>query len=155
MTSPVTWATISDVQTITGTTVDATRLGEAQGIIELYVGRTIESTRWLQASSLRWLQKAVAYQAAWMEAQPDLFVRTSVDTFGSRTDLVKFKADSQLLAPLARRALKRLRWKGTHSTYTPSTLDNRRPGYPGGGRDGILAVHDYPGENWSSMDDYE
>lgn len=156
MTTPVAWATVSDVQTLTGTVVDATRLGQAQGMIELFVGRTIESTQWLQASSLRWLRQAVAYQAAWMEAQPDIFVRSSVDTFGSRTDLVKWKPDAQILAPLAKRALKRLRWKGTHSMYTPSTMDNRRPGtYPGGGTDGILAVHDYPGENWSALDQYE
>lgn len=150
MTAPVAWATAADVASITGMTVTDAQVGQAQGVIELYVGRTVESTQWLKASTLRWLMKAVAYQAAWISAQPDLFTRTSVDTFGSRTDMVNFKPDSQTLAPLAKRALKRLRWKGTHSMYTPSTMDNRRALH-GSWNEGVASVHDYPGEQWDSL----
>lgn len=159
MTAPVTtWASVADVSVYTGATVTDAQLAQAQLQIELRVGRTPASNAYLSASTLRWLKAAVAYQAAWMVAQPDLFTRSEVKDFGagSTGDSVAFKPDSQMLAPLARRALRRLRWKGTRSTYVPSTTGTIA-GAPYPASLGVSSIYDdednpaYPADNWRPM----
>lgn len=124
MTSPAPWATPTDVEEVTGVVVTDAQLARAQTMIEMRVGRTAEVTASLRVSALRWLRLAVAYQAAWMTSQPDLFTRTAVEGVSQDGASAKFRsADSQTLAPLALRALKRLGWKGTRSVSVDSVFD--------------------------------
>ena len=147
------WASESDVSEITGITVTAETLARAQSTIEVIVGRVESelSTANMRGSDKVWLKKAVAYQAAWMSDQPDLFTRSSVEALGGASgDSVKFSPDGQTLAPFARKALRRLGWKGTRSIYTPSTLWPDGPKrYPAA--EGVVAVQDYAGEQWKPL----
>jgi hypothetical protein len=149
----VPWASESDVSEITGIAVSTETLARAQSVIEVIVGRTQSdlSTANMRAADLGWLKKAVAYQAAWMSDQADLFTRSSVEALGgSSGDSVKFSPDGQTLAPFARKALRRLGWKGTRSIYTPSTLWPDGPlRYPAS--EGVVAVHDYASEPWKPL----
>lgn len=153
MTSPAPWASVPEVEEITGTTVTDAQLARAQTMIELRVGRTAAVTSSLRTSALRWLKLAVAYQAAWMSAQPDLFTRTEVEQVGQDGVNVRFRdRDAQLLAPLARRALKRLGWKGTRSVHVDSVFD-RPLGITYPAAEGVGGVHDFADdlEPWRSM----
>lgn len=107
------WATIADVDTYTGVTVDAGQVTRAQAIIELFAGTTTDATdAGLVASrNLRLLTMAVSYQAAWMTEHPDVF--TNLDTTSFSQDGVsgtQANANAHLLAPLAKRSLDRLTW---------------------------------------------
>lgn len=152
----MTWATDTDVSEITGVTVDAVTLAQAQAIVELYVGRTEGAQVWPVATAT-WLKRAVAYQAAWMPSQPDIFSRSS--TKGSMSQdgaTVEFTADGRWLAPLAKRALRRLGWKGTRSIYVPSEFDGHRLAGSVAAL-GVVAVYDaddntaWPDDEWRPM----
>lgn len=142
------WASDADVTEITGATVTPAQLAQAQTAIETVTGRTAEATARIGPRDLRWLKRAVAYQAVWMADQPDLFTR-STTTGPTIQDgaHVNLTADGQILAPLARRALKRLSWRGNRSVFTQSTL-----AAGGGGirydAEGVVAVHDYSWDRW-------
>lgn len=143
------WATTQDVTDLTGKTVDAATLSQAQAIIELMVSRT-EAVP-LDTIGLRdqnWLRQAVAYQAAWIPANPDLFTRTEVITLlQDGVEARDLPSDSLVLAPLARRALKRLSWKKTRSVHTPSQFERASQAvYPVGGD-----IIDYPSEDWIDL----
>ena len=89
----------------------------AQGMIELFAdviyNQTIDvsGAPLIGAKNLRLLKMATAYQAAWITDHPDLF--THVDITSINQDGIFFvnsNENSSLLAPMARRALKRLSW---------------------------------------------
>lgn len=146
------WATTDDVSTVTGTTVTDEQLAQAQSVVELFVGRTESeaSTLRMTTAALGWLRKAVAYQAAWMKGRPDLFEQVAVKRTSQEGQSVEFTADGQILAPFAKRALKRLGWKGTRSIYAPSTLYPARVrSYPAS--EGIVGVHDFPDDPWRAL----
>lgn|SRR5574341_273549 len=67
-----TWASLSDVTTYTGKTVTTTQLNIAQTMIEGLIKRVYRSTD-ATTSSYYWLQRAVAYQSAYVAAHPDIF----------------------------------------------------------------------------------
>jgi hypothetical protein len=105
------WADADDVTTYTGeTAVSDAELIRAQDLIELAAGvtfdATIESPR-----NLRCLNRAVAYQTAWMRYHPDLYLNVDVDSIGqdghSHTPAHE---NAALYAPLATRWLRRLSW---------------------------------------------
>jgi hypothetical protein len=55
-----------------------------------------------------------------------------------------------VLAPLAKAALRRVSWRGSRSIYTPSVFRaGARVAYPIA--EGVVAVHDYPGEEWRQL----
>ena len=146
------WATTDDVSLITGATVTDGDLARAQSVIEVFVGRTESetSTSRMTTAALGWLRKAVAYQAAWMKARPDLFEQVSVKRTSADGQTIEFTGDGQLLAPFAKRALKRLGWKGTRSIYAPSTLASARVRlYPAS--EGVVGVHDFPDDPWHPL----
>jgi hypothetical protein len=148
----VPWASESDVSDITGIEVSAETVARAQSTIETIVGRMESelSTVNMRSSDLSWLKKAVAYQAAWMSDQPDLFTRSGVEQLSQDGASVRPTPDGQTLAPFARKALRRLGWKGTRSIYTPSTLWPDGPKrYPAS--EGVVAVHDYGSEPWRPL----
>lgn len=110
------WASVTDVADLTGATVGST--AEAQAVIETLVGRTADSIIHISAKDLVWLKRAVAYQAAWMAGQPDLITRTEVSGSSQDGASAQYRPDAHILAPLARRALKRLSWRGNRSVRT-------------------------------------
>lgn len=142
------WATPTEVAEITGQAVTDEQVASAQGVVELFVGRTAEETALIPVRDQGWLRRAVAYQAAWALGQPDLLTRTELDQLHQDGVTASFRPDSHLLAPLARRALKRLRWRGNRSVYTESTLGAGSGGQFDYAAEGVVAVHDYPWDRW-------
>lgn len=110
------WASPTDVDEIAGVTATDAEVKLAQAVIETVVGRTSdEATARFSARDLSWLKRAVAYQTAWMTAQPDLLTRTETDSQTQDGAHQTYRPDSHVLAPLARRALKKLSWMRSRS----------------------------------------
>lgn len=111
------WASIEQVATYTGETVTEQQLARAEATVDLATGRTYANDyARTDDRDAYWLKLAVAYQAAWMLAQPDMFARTDVTNVaqdgGGTTGLT---ADALTLAPLAKRAIEHLSWRRTRS----------------------------------------
>jgi hypothetical protein len=104
------WATAADVLKYTGVEVGDAELIRAQDHIELIAGITydavVDSPR-----NLRLLNRAVAYQAAWEQYHPDLYLNVDVDSISqdghSHTPAHE---NAGLIAPWATRCLRRLTW---------------------------------------------
>lgn len=144
------WATTDEVVEITGIAVTGEQLTRAQFTIELFVGRTEDATPNFTAMTKAWLKRAVAYQAAWM-ADPSnagIFSQKEVTRLSQDGASLDFRPDAQLLSPFAKRALKKLGWKGTRSIYTPASV-------PGGRHyqhaEGVVGVHDFPDDPWRPL----
>lgn len=118
----IAWSTREEVSQITGLSEDDLtddELQRAQFIIDLVSGRTLDMRDLLinenRKRDLRWLRMAVAYQVAWMKAQPDLFTRWDLTRTSQDGENSDFVPGATTLAPLAKRAIRRLSWKGTRS----------------------------------------
>ncbi len=116
-----TWAQIADVLALTGVTVTQQQLAMANAVVELYARRTYA----LAASKtgfrdLEWMKRAVAYEAVWITAQPDMFVRLDVTGIAEGRKNVGLKEDALMLSPLARKALSRVSWMKTRSIHVRS-----------------------------------
>lgn len=133
------WASVSDVNVVTGVTVTEAQLAQAQSVIELMTGRTADASSLMKARDLHWLKMAVAYEAAWLPDKPDLLTQTDVTSYNQDGATANLKADAQILAPLARRAMKRLSWRGNRSVHTPSSFDRQRARHMPG-TEGVVAV---------------
>jgi hypothetical protein len=119
------WATVEQIAEAIGRTVTATTRSLAAQSIELHTG-LIESVERTDISDrdLYWLKLAVCYQAAWLLVQPDYLERSAVKAVrqeGQSADAGN--PDWLTLAPLARKALRRLSWRGIR---TVSTMPERR-----------------------------
>lgn len=114
------WATIADVATLTGKTVTAPQLVQAVASLEVVVG-LIEAVERpdISARDRYFLKLATCYQAAWIAAQPDLYERNDVASAGQDGESATFRPDAHVLAPLARKAIKRLSWRGPRTLITP------------------------------------
>lgn len=146
------WASVSRVQSITGSTVTEDVLAGAQGVIELYSGRTYAGSSVngsIRAKDLGWLEKAVAYQAAWMPTQPGYYGKHSVKEVSQDGAQIVYAGSTQannsaliMLAPLAMRALKNVSWmrsrsikvkapsfKGDHPSYGDYKRNDDHPGW--------------------------
>lgn len=114
------FATINDVERITGYEVTEDLVVQAQMIIESYVGRTeVEVTN---ASDQLLLARATAYQAAYMKADPmRIYEQMAVKQLGQFGQLVTFRdtdTAAPFVAPLAVMACHRLSWKRMRSVKT-------------------------------------
>lgn len=121
------WATVADVKAATGKQVAEETLVRAQfhvevltrvAAVECYPAGTAptgDQTFPVSKRDLRWLKAAVAYQAGWMESQPDLFDRNDVTNISQDGVGVQYTVSGLTLAPLARRALNNLSWFGSRS----------------------------------------
>ncbi len=127
------WATIEQVSAITGvpeSDISDGLIFQAQCIIDMVTGRTIQMyellLRNLHKRDLYFLQLALAYQVVWMMAQPDLYQRFDLtSTNDERGVNSNFVAGATTLAPLAKRAIRRLSWKGTRSLrFDPRWVEN-------------------------------
>lgn len=106
------WADASDVARFTGAVVTIGDLTQAQDIIDLFSGTTFGAYNNISPKNLRLLNRAVCYQAAWMQARPDLY--THMDVQSASQDGASFTPageNAQLLAPMADRWLRRLTWR--------------------------------------------
>jgi hypothetical protein len=144
----MTWATVQDVDDLTGVTVTAEQLAMAQAIIEIHVSRTEDvPVDTITMRDLRWLMRAVAYEAAWLPSNPDLFTRIDhVTLLQDGVEVRDLPPDALTLAPMAKRAIRKLSWMKSRSIHTPSHFETASAVYPIGGD-----VKDYPGEGWSDL----
>lgn len=119
------WCTVATVASLTGKTVTAVDRNLAAFAIELTTG-LIESVKRTDMTrrDAYWLQQAVAFQAAWLSETPDYLERNDVSSASQDGQSVTLKPDALVLAPLARRAIKRLSWRGTRS-IRPIAVDER------------------------------
>jgi hypothetical protein len=142
------WATEDDVVALTGQAVTTDELAMAQALIEGAIGRTeAMATAEMVASDLEWLRRATSYQAVWMAGQPDLFTRMNVKQLSQDGLSATMNEDALLLAPLAKRELKRLSWRrGTRSLDVEPFCPTKRLRWPVGG-----PVVDYENEPWQPL----
>jgi hypothetical protein len=105
------WATISEVLSYTRIAVESEDLDSAQVMIEIFADVVYGQTEHISTKNLRLLKMAVAYQAAWMTQHPDLFTHTDIQSINQDGIFyVHQHENSYLLAPMARRCIKRLSW---------------------------------------------
>jgi hypothetical protein len=113
-----TWAQLADVTSVTGQTVTTEQLFMANTIIEIISGRLYAvSNTLIGARNKEWLKRAVAYEAAWIPRNPDLFGRLDLTSLSQENRTVGLKELSLVLAPLARHALNRLSWRRSRSLH--------------------------------------
>jgi hypothetical protein len=114
-----TWGvSTDDVLDLTGSVVTTANVTMAAGIIDLYTNRTQAASGSMTARDFGWVQRAVAYQAAWVSGQLDLMRRRATSELvqdGMRTKnsdgTGTWREWTVTLGPLAARALKNLSWK--------------------------------------------
>lgn len=153
------WASIADVASMTGATVTQAQLAQAQLIIEIVSDVSPESsfdaddptveTGLISPKNLRYLKMAVAYQAAWMLAHPDVFTNAdSKDMSEDGLSMTYGNKDANVLAPLARKCVRRLTWMRPNRSVRVQRRLN--PAFIGqfGTRDSAIADDE---RNWSAM----
>ena len=125
MADPV--ATPEEVLKLTGASVTENDVEAAATIIEVFAGRDPEVWPKLRERDQRHLKLAVIYQAGWMAAHPEALSMMDVDSF-SQLDQSASPRDSAalVLAPLAKRTLKRLSWKGIRSVPVSTAFQRKR-----------------------------
>lgn len=111
------WATPEQVTELTGITVTEADIIRATATLEVNVGliQGVERVN-IHDRDLYFLRLAVSYQAGWMSDHPDLFVREDVLSASQDGESATFRnVDAHVLAPLARKALRRLSWRGARA----------------------------------------
>lgn len=108
------WATVTDVAAKTGKTVTELDRTIAVGVLESVTGLIEEVDRPdISDRDRYWLKLATCYQAAFVYDNPDLFSRADVTSASQDGESASFRnPDAHLLAPLARKAIRRLSWRG-------------------------------------------
>lgn len=107
------WATIEQINTLTGKAVDQAARDLAAVAIELHIGLIEEVERTdISDRDRYWLKVAVCMQAAWLTAQPDYLERNAVASASQDGQSAAMgNPDWLTLAPLARKAIKRLSYR--------------------------------------------
>ena len=108
------WALPADVEDIVGLTVDMGTIRRAVSTLETITG-LIESVERPDISDRDryWLKLMTCYQVAFMADNPDLFSRNDVTSASQDGESASFRnVDSHLFSPLARKAYRRLSWRG-------------------------------------------
>lgn len=116
------WASIEDVANVTGKTVSEAGRNLAAASIELHTG-LIESVPRvdMKRNDAYWLRQAVCFQAAWLAPTPDYLERNDIKASAQDGASASGGPDWMTLAPLARKALKRLSWRGTRTVILGGT----------------------------------
>jgi hypothetical protein len=144
------WATEAEVLALTGRTVTADQVAQAQAIIELFAETTPEADADQAAKTLRLLNRAVSWQAAWMATQIDVDARVDVQTLSQDGVSTQFAdEDAQYLAPLAKRCLNKLPWRRSRSVFTGNRPGDRYNGIQAA-RDNVVYERDdeRDGQQW-------
>jgi hypothetical protein len=108
------WATIEDVANVTNVVVDQKAVDRAVATLETVTG-LIESVDRPDISDRdrHYLKLMTCYQTAFMHDNPDIFSRADVVAASQDGESASFRnVDSHLFAPLARKAYRRLSWRG-------------------------------------------
>lgn len=107
------WATIADVDAVTGSTVDAGAISRATATLETITGLIEAVDRPdITDRDRHYLKLMTCYQVAFMADNPDLFSRNDVTSASQDGESASFRnVDSHLFAPLARKAYRRLSWR--------------------------------------------
>jgi hypothetical protein len=119
------WATAGDVTTYTGTALEAfpepaSILALANSTITIYCNRTEAASASMSARDLLVLKMATSFQAAWLTQQDDYLTRVNFESSTIDGESVRFSGEAQQnLAPMARRALRNLSWKGSRTLSIP------------------------------------
>lgn len=108
------WADADDVTNITGREASAEALAAAQVMVEIFSGASTASSdaELISSRNLTRLRQAVAFQAVWLDAHPD--VLETMDVKGVSQDGLSAEyahANAHLLAPMAHRCITRLSWR--------------------------------------------
>lgn len=107
------WATPEDVGSITGASVEESDVARAVATLETITGliEAVDRPN-ITDRDRHWLKLMVAYQAAFMLDNPDIFSRADVTSASQDGESASFRnVDSHLFAPLARKAYRRLSWR--------------------------------------------
>lgn len=118
-----TWTTPEQASSITKKTLTESDLEAANAILEIWVGVTPELKDRLRPRDVRLLEKAEAFQAAWMLHKVALLERSDTDRVIQDTlQYDKGDKDMHVMAPLAKAAIQRLSWRSarTLDPLTPS-----------------------------------
>ena len=121
------WAQPADVVTFTGRTVTEAQLGQAEAQLELVVGVLANPAERpgveIKPRDLAYLKRAVSYQAAWLAVQPDAYDRSDIASISQDGTSATFTEKGLILAPFARRAIRRLSWLGSRSITAIPTAE--------------------------------
>jgi len=121
------WASVGDVKELTNAQVEEASIIQAQAQVEITLGlmvadiytsaasRNPEATVYVSTRDMHWLKLGVAYQAAWLESQPDIYVRQGMTGASQDGVSIQYTASGTHLSPLAKKALDRLSWMGSRS----------------------------------------
>ena len=107
------WATVASILDVTGVTVTDRERRTATAIIVDLTG-LIEGVSRPDMSDRDklFLGHAVAWEAVWIRDNPDLFSRADVVAASQDGESVTFRnVDAHILAPLARKSIRRLSWR--------------------------------------------
>lgn len=107
------WATVENVDDVTGFTVTDAEIRRAQATLETVTGLIADVDRPdLSDRDRHFLKLMTCYQVAFMKDNPDLFSRADVTSAAQDGQSAAFRnVDSHLFAPLARKAYRRLSWR--------------------------------------------
>lgn len=107
------WATTADVASVTGKTVDGVTRNIAVASLETMIGLIeVVDRPDISDRDRHYLKLATCYQAAFVADNPDLFSRNDVTSASQDGESANYRnVDAHLLAPLARKAIRRLSWK--------------------------------------------
>lgn len=110
------WATPAEATTFTGDTILQADLDTATAVVEIFVGVTEDALNELKPRDLRLLKLMESFQAAWMKKQVDYTGRADNDLVDQDgLSYSKGDIDMHTLAPLAKRAFKKLSWNRTRT----------------------------------------
>lgn len=124
------WATPAEVLSITKADVTEDEVTAAQFIVELFAHTTTTASDAgnISTTNLRLLRMAVAYQATWMQAHPDVFTNVDLDSISQDGVAGTYQhVNAALLAPLAKRCVDRLSWRRASLRVSrgPGRVDDR------------------------------
>jgi hypothetical protein len=114
---PGTWCSVADVLTFTGNAVTQQDVNTAQGVLEGHIHRVwrpIDAGR----RDYTWLQRATAWQAAYVQAHPEITTMMDVQSMSQDGLSVTFRSGTNtlpLIAPMARKFLDAL-FRGSNTT---------------------------------------
>lgn len=124
------WATIAQIKSVTGYEPTTDARDQAVATLETLTG-LIESIDRPDISDRdrHYLKLMLAYQAAFMRDNPDLFSRADVTSASQDGESAAFRnVDSHLLAPLARKAMRRLSWRSIRALIPGGGVPTASPG---------------------------
>jgi hypothetical protein len=116
-----TWATVTDVADITGTTVDDNVLRVANYVVSTHARRLYElDADRVSTRDAVWLKHAVSWQAAWLPDQPDFQTRMNIREISEAGRSTTLDATALELAPMAKRNLNNCSFRRTRSLHVRS-----------------------------------